>query len=176
MSIVQTHKKTADVQARFLDDVKDWDQLKIIDSFFVKFRKISPNEALSNAIELKDLVKKLKDTVKPAFFDIPSLNARINILNNEALRLADLVTISAIKAAEVNEQVDKTMNAFSSLNLKINTLLAKKRFEDEITIDVDFIGLDTTKIDSISKKSIDVKLKENLLKNRDLDRGSNKRQ
>ncbi len=176
MSLVKAHEATENVLPVYYKEVKDWKELKTIDSFFVKFRKISPNEALSNAIELKDLVKNLKDSIKPKSFDTPSLNARINILNNEVLRLADLTEIGAIQAEEVNKQVDKTMSAFSDLNTKINTILAKVRFENEIKIDVKYIGLDSTKIDSVSKKSIDLRLKEKQIEQNNLDKGANKRQ
>ena len=162
MSLVETHNATENINIIFLKEVKDWDELKAIDSFFVKFRKISPNEILSNALELKDLIKNLKDSVKPENFNILSLDARINILYTEALRLADLTEIGAIKAAEVNTQLDKTMVAFSNVTIKINTVLEKISFENEIDIDikVTFIGLDTTKIDTISKKTIDLKFEK----------------
>lgn len=175
MSLVMPHVATQNVSPLYLEDVKDWNELKAIDSFFVKFRKISPNEALSNAIELKDLIKSLKDSVIPEKFNIPSFNARVNILNNEVLRLADLTEIRAIKATEVNLQVDKTMSAFSNVNTKINSILAKINFEREITIDVNYIGLDTTKMDDISKKSTNLRLKEHLIDRKKFDRGSRKR-
>ena len=164
MSIAKMHTATENVLSSYLKEVKDWNELQDIDSFFVKFRKITPNEALSNAIELKDLIKRLKDSVKPEKFKIPSLTARINILYNEALRLADLTRIGAIKAQEVNTQVDKTMDAFSNINTKINTILAKMRFENEIDIDVTFIGLDTTKMDAFFNKPIKQIKEVNLLK------------
>ena len=154
MSIEEMHTPTENVLPMHLKEVKDWNALQDIDSFFVKFRKITPNEALSNAIELKDLIKRLNDSVKPKKFQTPSLTARINILYNEALRLADLTRIGAIKAQEVNTQVDKTMAAFSNINTKINSILAKIRFENEIDIDVTFIGLDTTRMDAFLKKPI----------------------
>ena len=164
MSIAAMHTATENVLSTHLKEVKDWNALKDIDSFFVKFRKITPNEALSNAIELKDLIKRLNDSVKPEKFKIPSLTARINILYNEALRLADLTRIGAIKAQEVNTQVAKTMDAFSNINIKINTILAKMRFENEIDIDVTFIGLDTTKMDVFFKKPIKREKEVNVLK------------
>ena len=164
MSIAEMHTATENVLSTHLKEVKDWNELQDIDSFFVKYRKITPNEALSNAIELKDLIKRLKDSVKPEKFKIPSLTARINILYNEALRLADLTRIGAIKAPEVNTQVDKTMEAFSNINTKINSILAKIRFENEIDIDVTFIGLDTTKMDAFFNKPIKQIKKVNLLK------------
>ena len=164
MSIAEMHTATENVLSTYLKEVKDWNELQDIDSFFVKYRKITPNEALSNAIELKDLIKRLNDSVKPEKFKIPSLTARINILYNEALRLADLTRIGAIKAQEVNTQVDKTMAAFSNINTKINSILAKIRFENEIDIDVTFIGLDTTKMDAFFNKPIKQIKKVNLLK------------
>ncbi len=154
MSIEEMHTPTENVLPMHLKEVKDWNALQDIDSFFVKFRKITPNEALSNAIELKDLIKRLNDSIKPKKFQTPSLTARINVLYNEALRLADLTRIGAIKAQEVNTQVDKTMAAFSNINTKINSILAKIRFENEIDIDVTFIGLDTTRMDAFFKKPI----------------------
>ena len=163
MSIAEMHTATENVLSTHLKEVKDWNELQDIDSFFVKFRKITPNEALSNAIELKDLIKHLNDSV-PEKFKIPSLTARINILYNEALRLADLTRIGAIKAQEVNTQVDKTMAAFSNINTKINSILAKIRFENEINIDVTFIGLDTTKMDTFFNKPINQIKEVNLLK------------
>ena len=164
MSIAEMHTATENVLSTHLKEVKDWNELQDIDSFFVKYRKITPNEALSNAIELKDLIKRLNDSVKPEKFKIPSLTARINILYNEALRLADLTRIGAIKAQEVNTQVAKTMDAFSNINIKINTILAKMRFENEIDIDVTFIGLDTTKMDAFFNKPIKQIKEVNLLK------------
>ena len=154
MSVEEMHTPTENVLPMHLKEVKDWNALQDIDSFFVKFRKITPNEALSNAIELKDLIKRLNDSIKPKKFQTPSLTARINVLYNEALRLADLTRIGAIKAQEVNTQVDKTMAAFSNINTKINSILAKIRFENEIDIDVTFIGLDTTRMDAFFKKPI----------------------
>ena len=157
MSLAEIHPATESVLPAYLKEVKDWKELHAIDSFFVKFRKITPNEALSNAVELKDLIQRLNDSIKPEKFNAASLTARINILYNEALRLADLTEIGAIKAQEVNVQVAKTMAAFSNVNTKINNTLAKIRFEEEVAITAKFIGLDTSKLDSISKKALVLK-------------------
>ena len=40
--------------------------------------------------------------------------------------------ISAIKAGEVNLQVKKILDAFSSLNSKINTVILQKNLDEEI--------------------------------------------
>ena len=155
LSVVKEYGVTEKVNALFLKDVEDWQELKAVDDFLSRFKKVSPNEVLSNALELESLVSSLKDSVKPELFDIPSFIARINILHNETLRLSDMTFIAAIKAAEVTAQTEKIISAFSGVNSKVNTILSKKRFEDAIPTQVHFIGLDSTKIDTISKKEIE---------------------
>ena len=130
---------------------------------------VSPKEVLSNALELKGLAQALRFSERPALFNIASLDARINIFNNEILRLADMTTIPAIKASEVNKQTEKIIDAFSAINAKINTILTKKMFEDAIDVDVKFIGLDSTKMDSVSKKSINQRLQERKINNNDIE-------
>ena len=163
-STAKKHASAIDVNADFEDVIADWKELNTVKHFLKKFEKVSPNEALSNALELRDLVKSLKDSIKPAIFDIPSFKARVNVLENETLRLADLTLIPAITPTEINSQVNKTIGAFSAVNSKINSILSKKRFEDEIDIKVDFIGIDSTMIDSTTRKSINLKNKEELEK------------
>ena len=114
-------------------------------------------------MELESLVKSLKDSVKPSLFNVLAFKARINILHNETLRLSDMTFIPAIKATEVNVQTAKIISAFSAVNSKVNTILLKKRFEDAIEVDVKFIGLDSTQIDSVSKKAINKKFEKRLL-------------
>lgn len=154
LSIVKKHPEVATIHKDFRNSIKDWKEFNAVSNFLEKFKEVSPNEALSNALQLRDLTKSLKDSVKPKMFDIPSFNARLNVFYNETLRLADITFIPAIGAKEINTQVDKTINAFSSVNSKINTLLTKKRFEDEIDVDFHFIGIDSTKMDTITKKAI----------------------
>jgi hypothetical protein len=163
LSIVKEYGVSEKVNVIFLKNVEDWQELNAVDDFLLRFNKASPNEVLSNALELEGLVNSLKDSVKPALFDIPSFTARINILHNETLRLSDMTFIAAIKAPEVTAQTEKIISAFSGVNSKVNTILSKKRFEDSIGTDVNFIGLDSTKIDTISKKSIKKKFDGNLL-------------
>ena len=162
LSVVKEYGVAEKVDTLFLKEVEDWAELKAVDNFLLRFKKVSPNEVLSNALELEGLVKSLKDSVKPVLFDVPSFIVRVHILHDETLRLSDMTFIPAINAAEVNLQTEKIISAFSGVNSKVNTILSKKRFEDAIDVDVNFIGLDSTKIDSISKKAINLKLKENL--------------
>ncbi|TXD52824.1 MULTISPECIES: hypothetical protein [unclassified Polaribacter] len=154
LSIVNEYSAIKEIDTVFNKDVENWEELRTVDDFLSRFKKVSPNEILSNAIELKDLVKSLTDSLHPQLFNTASFNARINILYNETLRLADMTTIPLINADEVNEQAEKIIDAFSAVNSKVNSILAKKRFEEAIEVDVKFIGLDSTKLDSVSKKSV----------------------
>ena len=167
LSVSKTHASIEQIKPEFKKEVEGWKELNSINTFISRFEKTSPNAALSNALELRDLVKNLNDSIVPSLYDIPSFKARVNILNNEVLRLADLTSIPAVTADEVNIEVDKIIAAVSSLNSKINTIHSQKRFEDSIDVDFEFIGIDSTKIDSISKNSIDKKLKEELLEEED---------
>ena len=163
LSIAKEHSKIVPIKSVYKKETENWEELNALNSFMSRFSKISPNEVLSNALELKDLVKNLKDSVMPTVFDIPSFHARINVLDNEVLRLVDLTYIAAITAEDVHKQIDKTLASFSAVNSKINAILSQKKFEDDIAIDISFIGIDTTKIDSVSKKSINKKLDDNIL-------------
>ena len=156
LSIAITHKTPIKIEEPFLENIENWKEYKLLEEFAVKFYRTSPNEALSNALEMKSLVTSLKDSIKPTIFNTPSFNARINVLFSEAERLADITFIPAIKTVEINEQVEKTLNAFSALNAKINTVLSQKKFEDAIGVSSSFIGLDTTKMDRISRKTVAV--------------------
>lgn len=163
LSVPKEFGVTVKVDAAFLKDIEEWQELKAVDSFLKRFKKASPNEVLGNALELESLVKSLKDSVKPSLFNVLAFKARINILHNETLRLSDMTFIPAIKATEVNVQTAKIISAFSAVNSKVNTILLKKRFEDAIEVDVKFIGLDSTQIDSVSKKAINKKFEKRLL-------------
>lgn len=176
LSVVNEYTFVKGVNATFAKDIADWKELKAVDNFLGRFKKVSPNEILSNALELQGLIKSLRDSVKPELFNIPSFNTRINIFYNESLRLSDMTAIPSIKADEVNKQTEKIIDAFSAVNSKVNTILSKKRFEDEIGIDITFIGLDSTKMDSVSRKSVNEKVQERLKQNSLSKRGIKKPQ
>ncbi|APZ45744.1 hypothetical protein BW723_05270 [Polaribacter reichenbachii] len=170
LSIVHEYSSVKKVKPNFKQDIEGWKELRTIENFLGRFKKGSSYEILSNAEELKSLAKNLKDSIKPTLFNKkPSFDARVNIFYNETLRLADMTSIPAIKAEEVNKQTEKTLDAFSAINAKINTILSKKRFEEAIDVDVTFIGLDSTKMDSVSRRSVDENIRnrfeENGLKN-----------
>lgn len=162
-SVVTKHVGLKNVNPEFKKNIENWQDLQTVTLFIKKFENVSPNEALINALELRDLVTSLKENEIPEFFDIPSFHARLNVLHNETLRLADLTLIPAITSQEVNLQINKTIAAFSSVNSKINTIYSKKRFEDAIDIKIDHLGIDSTMMDSVSKKSIKFKKRKKFI-------------
>ena len=160
LSVINEYSSIIKIDTAFSKNIEEWEELKTVGEFLSRFKKVSPNEILSNALELKELVKSLTDSIHPQLFNTGSFNARVNILYNESLRLADMTTIPSINAEEVNYQAEKIIGAFSAVNSKVNSILSKKRFEDAIEVDVKFIGLDSTKLDSVSKKSVKKELFE----------------
>lgn len=162
LSVVNENSSVETIDNIFRIEVENWEELNTLEVFLKRFKKASSNEILSNALELETLAKSLIDSIKPELFNIPSLNARINIFYNETLRLSDMSAIPAIKAEEVFEETEKIIKSFSAINAKINTILIKKRFEEEITVDVKYIGLDSTRIDSVSKRTINERMQQKL--------------
>lgn len=154
LSTVKEHRLKSDLDDFSQTQLKDWKEYHALQNALQGFVKISPNEAMSKALDVRDLVKQLKDSAKPKVLDITSFKVRVNVLENETLRLADMTYIPAITAPEINNQITKVLDVFSAVNSKINTIYAQQRFEESIDSDRFFIGLDTTKLDSLSKKRL----------------------
>lgn len=137
-------------------NISTWKEYETLASFFKIYDEISPNEALNNAIELRDLVRDLKISDKPEIVDNNAFKTRINVLENEVLRLTDMTYISVISAEEVNTQVLKLIEVFSSLNQKISTLYAQQRFEEAVKIEDKLFTNDTipVKIEKTKNKTV----------------------
>lgn len=144
MSLVINHTMPKKINADAVEELKDWTYYKVLNGFLMRFENISATEALSNALELKELVRDLKENIRFKELQTPAFNARLNVLENEIFRLADMTYIPAITAKEVNSQVDKILMVFGSLNAKINTTYNQKRFNEEVNLD-SFFKLDSTK-------------------------------
>ena len=132
-SRIKKHAPTSKIKTKFQIDIDSWTEYENLTTFLEQYTSISPNDALNNSRELNDITKSIIDSVKPKFLETDAFNARINLLYNETLRLYDMSSISAIKANEVNDQVANILNAFSSVNSKINTILTQNELEKDIT-------------------------------------------
>ena len=92
-------------------------------SFIPKYYKTTTKEALFNSQRLAELAQQLKDTIRVRKFDQPSFRIRLNVLHNEAMRLADMDSINNITTQEIIIENKNIVNAFEAIKLKINSLV-----------------------------------------------------
>lgn len=131
-SVVQKHRTSVALESNSIAKITNWKEYFSVNDDLKKFNSISANEALNNALKLSELVKFLKDSIRPKELRTLSFRTRVNVLENEALRLKDMTYISAITANEVNIQVDKILSAFSATNSKINAVYNQLEVEKDI--------------------------------------------
>ena len=129
--------------------VENWDEYQKIDELLKQYQNISANDALLNANELSGLSLQLRDSIRIEKLNNSSVKIRLNVLYNETLRLADMETIQTISEAEVFEENDNILNAFSSLNLKINNLVNQENLNKEVS---NFVNEVLNLGDSLKKK------------------------
>lgn len=133
------------------EQLKGWKEYSDIKAFIVRFERASANKILSNALELKEKTTLLKDSIRIELLKTPAFKARLNVFENEALRLADMNTILAITPEEVHKQNEKILIVYNSIVDKINVVFEQKKLEEEIDLDDFVIGLDSTAIDTLQK-------------------------
>ena len=90
---------------------------------------------MSYSEELAELIQAMKDTVRVEKLKELNITARFNVLHNEALRLADMSTISSIKEEEVKEEVSKILEIYSAVNSKINTIYKVEELQNLLEVD-----------------------------------------
>ncbi|WCC46824.1 hypothetical protein [Tenacibaculum finnmarkense] len=129
------HLKYATLHKDAAKNIENWKEYALVENFLQQFKNSTPTAALNNAIELKELTKQLKDSLKIKTLQKPAFKARINVFENEVLRLADMTYIPAITSREINIQVAKIHLLFGSMNTKINTVYTKQQFDKEINLD-----------------------------------------
>jgi hypothetical protein len=122
---------------RAKEDLEKWKEYNDVDEFILKYYNTSTFEALTNAKELSDLVKVMKDTIRVEKLKALNVVARFNVLHNETLRLADMVLISSIKKEEVKEEVIQILEVYSSLNSKINTIYKAEDLQSLLEVDTE---------------------------------------
>ncbi len=115
----------------------NWKEYQLVDEMLLKYYSISTLEALSNADELSRLVKMMKDSIKIENLKKPNIIARINVLENETLRLADMATIPSISKKEVKEEVNNIVAIYSAFNSKINTIYKSESIQNMLEVDTE---------------------------------------
>lgn len=132
---VKNHKQITPLNNFSIIKVKDWQEYQKVNDQLKKYKNISANEALNNAVELAKSIKQLKDSIRPKDLINNSFRTRVNVLENESLRLKDMTLIkNAISIKEINYQVEKVLSAFSATNSKINTVYSQLEVEKEINL------------------------------------------
>lgn len=135
MNISVKHTDYSEINEKYINEIKPWKEYFTVEDFLQELKNTTPIAALNNALELKTLTKQFKDSLNIETLKTPAFKARINVFENETLRLADMTFIPSISAHQVNSQVEKIMMLFSSVNDKINTVYTKKKFDSEINLD-----------------------------------------
>jgi len=115
----------------------NWKEYKDVDELILKYYSITNLEALSNAQELSELVKRLKDSLRVEKLQKPNIIARINVLHNETLRLADMANIPSISKAEVKDEVSNIVSIYSAINSKINTIYQAETLQNALEVDTE---------------------------------------
>jgi hypothetical protein len=115
----------------------EWKEYNNVDEFVMKYYNISTMEALTNAQELSELVKQMRDTIRIEELDKLNVLARFNVLHNETLRLADMANIPSIKDEEVKEEVGKILELFAAVNSKINTIYKASAIQNSLEVDTE---------------------------------------
>lgn len=116
---------------------ENWKEYQQLDELLTGFYSISTNEALNLSKELSMTTQQLKDSIKIDRFKQSDISIRINVLNNNALRLNDMASIPAITPKEVQHEIQNILDAFSALNAKINNITNQEKLEAAIkTIEI----------------------------------------
>jgi ABC-type ATPase with predicted acetyltransferase domain len=135
LSSVKQHVINASLEKNAQENIISWHEYVSVSENLKEFLSISASEALNNALQLANLIKQMKDSIRPKELINSSFRTRVNVLENEALRLKDMTFINAVTSKEINLQVDKIMAAFSATNSKINTVYSQLEVEKEIQLD-----------------------------------------
>lgn len=146
--------------------ITKWKEYQTMKELMSSYENISPEEAMGNTYEAQETIQFLKDSLNIKPLKTPAFRSRLNVLENEILRLSDMGEIPSITASQVNSQVDKMLLIFSSINDKINTVNDQERFNDDINLD-DFFVLEQDSIAKLKDKNIKKKPKKS--KNRNID-------
>lgn len=115
----------------------NWKEYQDVDELLLKYYSITTLEALTNAQELSNLVKLMKDSIRVDKLQKPNIIARINVLHNETLRLADMATIPSISKEEVKEEVSNIVEIYSAINSKINTIYQAETIQNALEVDTE---------------------------------------
>lgn len=117
------------------ESTSDWDTFNMLTEMVERYTSITKSQALTSAKEISNMTKDIIDMVQIDLLDKPDMMIRFNVLYNQSLRLDDMATIPSISDDEVRAEVLKLLEAFSSVNDKMNSIYkiddVEKRFAND---------------------------------------------
>ncbi|MFK5878479.1 MAG: hypothetical protein QM478_03165 [Flavobacteriaceae bacterium] len=103
-------------------EVVTWEKYQLIETKMQRYQSITKSEAMQNSEELYLLIEDASDTIDVKILDRPDVKMRFNVMYNHAFRLHDMMSITSISEDEVITEVTRLLDAYSSLNDKINVV------------------------------------------------------
>lgn len=135
MNATVKQPKYTQLDENSVKEIKEWKEYFVVDNFLQQLKNTTLTEALNNSTEISTLTKDLKDSLTIKTLKTAAFKARMNVFENEILRLKDMKSIPAITPKEVDSQLKKVFLLFGSMNNKINTIYTKERFDKEVNLD-----------------------------------------
>lgn len=130
---------------------QNWIEYQNINEYIQQYKEISITNSLLNAKRLAELTQQLKDSIRVEKLNNSSVKIRLNVLNNEALRLADMATINQITEKEVIIENKNILNAYSALNIKINNIVSQENINSQLKAFIDEVTKDKVLSDTLPK-------------------------
>lgn len=131
--------------------IENWKEYQNIDDYIKQYKEISITNSLLNAQHLSELTQELKDSIRIEKLNNSPVKIRLNVLHNEALRLADMATINQITEEEVIRENTNILNAYSALNIKINNIVSQEGINNEVKTFLEEVKKTPTILDRIPK-------------------------
>lgn len=115
-------------------EVADWEKYQLIETKMQRYQSVTKSEAMQNARELSLLIEDASDTIDVEILDRPDVKMRFNVLYNHAFRLHDMLSITSITEEEVMIEVTRLLDAYSSVNDKINVVYKIDEYKNSFGI------------------------------------------
>jgi len=155
ITIPANHKKTrnnyVDLSPKSKKLTENWKEYQNIEEYIQQYKDISITNSLLNAQHLSELTQQLKDSIRIEKLNIPPVKIRLNVLHNEALRLADMATIKQITEEEVIRENTNILRAYSALNIKINNMVSQEGLNNEVKAFLEEVKKTPTFLDSVPR-------------------------
>jgi len=112
--------------------IGNWKEYNNFKNLFAQYQATTPSEALSNADELNTLATQLKDSIRNKSLKTIPFKARLDVLQNETMRLKDMVAIPNLTTSDIKAQIDKILAAYNATIAKLNNLAVQMQIETEL--------------------------------------------